>query len=362
MSLVLSPALRAADDKAADAVENVAAAATPVATPAPAEAKAPSDVHFSGMVFGDYYSLAAHHDGRYAGLNGTVLRRLWLTADKDLGSGFSSRLRFEVNSGDFTTASAPLTPFMKDAWVRWAYADKQTATLGLIESGAIGFVEKQWGLRSVEKTPLDLQGWETTRDQGLSLEGECGKLAYTAVYANGDSLNSQGNDNGKKGLVAFSAKLPADLSVFVEGDLKAASTGVASPDPFTYTLQAFLGWKTAPARAGLLYARQAGARPAKGDESVKELVSGYVVAKVWGKASAFARVDHLLWGSLDKSAEAYLDLAKQRSTVAILGLDYAITPALNLQPNVEMAYYQNDAGGPIASQDVIPRLTFYWQF
>lgn len=354
-----SPKPAAAQPEAEPAQE---AAATPAPTPAPTAEAKPAELRFSGLVVGDYYDVASHHDGRFNGLNGTVLRRVWLTADKDLGKGFSARLRYEINEDDFSKSSGPMTPYLKDAWVSWAWAEKQKASLGLIESGTVGYLEKQWGLRTVEKTPLDLQGLEVTRDQGLSLEGGLGGFTYAAVYGNGNSTKSQGADNGKKGALALGWNGPAGFSVWTSGSLKAAADGVASPEPYTYVLQAFLGWKSEAARAGLLYARRVTVTPATADEGVKELISAYVVAKVWGHASAYARVDHLLWNTVDVGAESYLQLAQQRSTLAILGLDYPITPNLNLQPNVELAYYQDDKGGAVKTQDVIPRLTFAWTF
>lgn len=360
--LALAAAPLAAAEKPAAAPAAAEAAPAPLATPAPSpEAKLP-ELRFSGVVVGDYFLIASHHEGRYSGLNGTVLRRVWLTADRDFGSGLSARLRYEINQADFSKPAAAMTPYLKDAWLRWAWADKQKASLGLIESGTVGFVEKQWGLRSVEKSPLDLQGWEPTREQGLGLEGELGAFSYAAVYGNGASTNSQALDNGKKGALALGWALPAGFSAWACGSLKAAPSGVASPDPYTYVLQGFAGWKSPAARAGLLYARKVQVRPASADETVSELVSAYLVAKVWGPASAFARFDHLLWNSLDAGGEAWLQLGKQRSSLAILGLDYPLAPGLNLQPNVEAIYYQDDGGGAVLTQDVIPRLTFAWTF
>ena len=335
-----------------------------------AVAQASEGLRFSGSVWADYYWVAAQHEGALNGsagqngLNGVWFRRILLSGDDDFGNGFSSRLRLEMDGADFQapTGTALVTPFVKEAWIRYAFQQGPSLAFGQVESASIGYLERQWGYRSVERTPLDLQGWASSIDQGLSLEGSLGDLGYQVVAGNGTGPDSQGIDNGKNVELALSAALPAGLSVWTYGDLKAAHDGFVGPDAYTYTLQGFLGWKAEAGRVGLLYARQVLADPATAGETVKELLSAYAVARVWGQASAYVRVDHLLWGTLDRGGEAYLDLARQRSTLGIVGLDYPLTPALKLQPNVEMAYYQNDAGGAVASQDVIPRLTVAWDF
>jgi hypothetical protein len=236
--------------------------------------------------------------------------------------------------------------------------------LGLIDSGAISFVEDQWGLRSVERTPLDLQGWVSTRDEGASADGSVGPLGYHLGYGNGmvPGWGSTGGLNQKRLDLALNARLGAGWVAWTEGELTSSPSGDYGPDPagsrYDYTLQAFAGWNAGSNRAGFLYARQVLVTSSTGAESVKELVSAYGVMKVLPWLSAYARFDHLLWGTIDKAGISYLDLAAQRSTLGILGLDIPLGPNASLQPNVELAYYQNDQGGPVADQDVMPRLTF----
>jgi hypothetical protein len=316
----------------------------------------------SGLLYGDYYQVAAHHDGRLEGLDGVWIRRIFLTYDKDLKDSLAWRLRFEASSDDFSkTITANTVPWVKDAWVRWDYADGQKAYLGLMESPAFGWLDKQWGLRSVEKTPLDLQGWIPTREQGLGAEGKLGATEYFLTLGNGSGEGSEANDNGKR----TSLRLNRDFgkaSAMIYGDLASSSTGIFAPEPYGYTLQAFLGCKGDLGRLGATYGRQVQVLPATNDEKVKELLSAYAVLGLRPSLQGFARVDHLLWGTVEKAGIKYLDLAPQRGTLGIVGLDWKATADLALQPNVEFCYYQNDSGGPVASQDVIPRMTFYVQF
>ena len=332
-----------------------------------AAAAAPSGptVRATGMLFADYYWVADHHLSPVAN-NGVQFRRIWLGADADFGGGFSGRVRLEMASGDFTSNSnsAWAAPVVKDAWVKYAYAEHQAASFGLIEGVVLAPVEKLWGLRSVEKTPLDLQGWEPTREQGLSLTGELGQTNYGVVLSNGANLANQGDNSGKKVGLTATQSLPANLLLSLAGDYTDSFSGTDLPG-YSYLLQALLGYKTDALRAGLQYDRTVAVSDSSGawvEARPKELVSAFVVARVWGDASAFARVDHLLWGTVDKGGETYLELSKQRSTLSILGLDYPLAKGLNLQPNVEWVNYQNDGGGAVSQAECIPRVTVAYVF
>ena len=69
----------------------------------------------SGYMFGDLYWVAANHDASLEGNNGFWFRRIYITYDRGLAEGFSTRLRMEMSSpGDFTT-SGKIEPFVKDA-------------------------------------------------------------------------------------------------------------------------------------------------------------------------------------------------------------------------------------------------------
>ena len=318
--------------------------------------------HFSGLVYGDFYSIPSHHDGKVQGEDGLLFRRIFLTYDEDLKDSLAFRLRFEAASDDFTKPSNTVVPFVKDAWMKYSYLENQYAYLGLIESPAFGWLEKQWGLRSVEKTPLDLQGWALSREQGLGLGGVLAGNEYFLTVGNGSSESSEGTDIGKRASLRLNRGLGAGFSAMTYGDVASSAKGYLAPDSYFYTLQEFLGWKGQVGRLGLLYGRQVQVLPNTNDEKVKDMVSGYVVGHVADSLEVFGRLDHMLYGSTSKAGIKYLDLAAQRSTLAIVGLDWQMAPNLNIQPNVEAAYYQNDAGGAVSSEDIIPRLTFYMQF
>ncbi|MDE0040571.1 MAG: hypothetical protein OXT74_00915, partial [Candidatus Poribacteria bacterium] len=54
----------------------------------------------SGLYFGDYYYIAAHHNEDLKSRNGFWTRRVYLTNDQKLNETISSPVRFEMNSPD----------------------------------------------------------------------------------------------------------------------------------------------------------------------------------------------------------------------------------------------------------------------
>ena len=154
-----------------------AAQGAPPPTPAPqaaAEAtKAEPNWKISGLFFGDYYWLATDHRESLENRNGFWFRRIYLTYDHTFSQAFSTRLRLEMNSpGDFSS-SQRMTPYVKDAWVKWTHGT-HAVSFGLVPTPSFEYVETVWGYRSVEKTPFDLLRWDSSRDLGVLAQGALG--------------------------------------------------------------------------------------------------------------------------------------------------------------------------------------------
>ena len=124
-------------------------------TPAPPPPPPPPAWRISGYMFGDYYYFQDDHDSKFIDQSGFWFRRIYLTYDHNLGPKFATRLRFEVNSPGNMTSSA-LTPYVKDASLRWTYHGTHQAWFGIFPTPTFEFIEGFWGLRHIEKTPADL--------------------------------------------------------------------------------------------------------------------------------------------------------------------------------------------------------------
>jgi hypothetical protein len=171
---------------------SVSASAQTTPPPAPKAEKTPS-FRISGLVYGDYYFVASNHRDELEGENGFWIRRLYLTYDHALSKSLSLRVRLEADSkGDFETTGVN-TPYLKDAWLKWAFG-AHALTFGLAPTANIDFVDAFQGYRSVEKDPFDLYRWDSSRDLGLLLQGGLGKekrTRYSLQFGNGSGTGSE---------------------------------------------------------------------------------------------------------------------------------------------------------------------------
>jgi len=167
---------------------------------------------FSGVVFGDYFYVANHADTLVDGLSALSVRRVYFTVDKRFNEKYFLRVRLEmsdalgepnryrVESGGARTAER-LEPFVKHLYL----AVKNTVPnsqllLGLIGTPHYTSEETGWGLRSIEKTILDLNGLIPTTDFGVGLDGTFrsgGRLRYFVMAGNGNSTRNE-SDNSKR--------------------------------------------------------------------------------------------------------------------------------------------------------------------
>lgn len=308
---------------------------------------------FSALAFGDYYVVSGHHDEEIEGQNGFWMRRIYLTMDQTLSSSLSARVRLEMNhQGDFSSSTA-MEPFVKDAWLRWRRNEAMSLVFGVQPTPPFETVEEFWGYRAVEKTPLDLQRWKSTRDFGVAIRGGTGagsRLLYHAMIGNGSSTGAETNE-GKQAALALgwapSAGTIAELYLDREGRPGGSDRT---------TLQGFLGARRDRWRAGLQYAHQE-----RGAESL-ELASAFAVWNAREDLSALLRVDRMFDPNPEGDRIPYLPFdTTAESMLVIAGVDFRLHRRFGLVPNVEWVSYDGEGdGGP--EDDVMARVTFYYTF
>jgi hypothetical protein len=364
--------LKARNERLEGLVLAPAPAPTPPATPAPTAASAPApspadagpaanpwseSYRISGYVIADAYAVLGSHDLAADDQTGFWIRRGYLTFDTRISDTWSSRLRFEVNSpGDFKT-DAKMTPFVKDAHLAWRHDGKELY-MGISSSPTWEFAEGFWGYRSIEKTPLDLYRMGSSRDLGLAYKAKAmdGKVFYHAMLGNGAGEGGETNE-GKKGMFSFGFR-PTDALVaelYADYEDRPGNT-----DRTTY--HAFLGWKGAGSRYGLEYGWQDREVEAGPDLDVA-VASAFGVWGLSERSSLVARWDHAFDGFPDAGKIPYIPLANDTGfDLAILGLDYALHERVNLIPNVEYVMYRDTDGSPAPDDDLLARMTLYYQF
>jgi hypothetical protein len=330
--------------------------------PASAQREGPERPYkFSGLVFGDYYAFPTHHLDTWKGQHGLWLRRVYFTYDHAFTPSLTSRLRLEMNSNGRLEGGA-LTPYVKDAWLRWTFMERQALTVGLQPTLTFDFIEQVWALRHIEKTPLDLYRWDSSRDTALAVAGPItGNLRYAAQFGN---ESGSGGERDRHKAYRVSARYETSPGFSVEamyGHFDRAR------DADRLTAQVFGAWRGARGRAGVQYSFQRRRAPDGSQQRAHDmrLVSGFAVFDVQPKqSSVFLRVDRHADPCSDCAAVEYLPLDPSRPfTMTLAGIDHAVHPSIRLSPNLEWVSYDDPARTSRgAKADLVLRLTFYWVF
>ncbi|GBD87251.1 hypothetical protein BMS3Abin03_01179 [bacterium BMS3Abin03] len=323
-----------------------------------AQEKQESKGKFSGYMFGDYYYFLNNHKNDLKDQRGIWFRRIYFTYDYKINKSFSTRLRLEMgNEFNFEEAKT-MVPFVKDAWLKYKFS-KQVFIIGINPTPTFQILEKLWGYRSVEKTPLDLQRMASSRDFGLALKGQLdnsGKFKYHLMFSNGSS-NKQEINKGKSGLLSVAFFPTKEFVIEIYGDY-ADRTGNTD----WYTLQAFLGYQTKTIRTGLLFADQTRQKEDAANQKLR-LASFFLVDAVSEHVSLLGRVDRILDPNPQGDKISFVPFDPTvKSTFFILGADWHPVKDVSFIPNVEIVKYDENNEGVSPANDVIGRVTFFWKF
>jgi hypothetical protein len=361
---VLEPKAGAAGTVVAEIPPTIAApSAAPVPPPAPQSVDAPAGkpwyerIKVSGYVFGDAYAVTEHHDPEVEGQNGFWIRRGYLTFDSQIADDWSARVRFEMNSpGDFTT-SDKLSLFVKDASVAWKHAGHELH-FGLTATPTFEFNEGFWGERQLEKVPLDLYRYGSSRDTGIGYKGSAadGRVFYHAMLGNGSGDGSETNE-GKKFMAAlgFKATDALVLQFYADYEDRPGATDRA-------TWHAFGGWSGARSRYGLQYASQKREVESGPDDEVA-VVSASGAWKLTEHGQLVARYDRNFDGYSDASQIAFFRFADDmKFDLAILAWEQKLQHRVSLVPNLEYVTYRDTNGEPAPGDDLYAKLTLYFEF
>jgi hypothetical protein len=327
--------------------------------PAPPPPPPPAPPYkFSGLVFGDYYYMSSHQ-ANFDQQQGFWIRRVYFTYDHTFSPQITTRVRFEANSNG-KMAGGALTPYIKDLYMKWTFMGRQALTLGIHPSLTFDFIEGFWGLRHIEKTPMDLYRWDSSRDTGVTVSGPinaAGTVKYALQFGN-ESGNNAETDKFKA--VRAAVRYETNPGFSVEG---LYNYFARASDANRETAQIFLGYRAARGRVGFQYSFQKRqAANGVGSDTDLHVVSGFGIFDVKPKkVSLFLRVDRYDDPCPDCSGIDYLPIDTHEAfTTTIAGLEYYIHPSVRFSPNVEYVAYSNPATGSKPKNDTAGRLTFYW--
>ena len=318
----------------------------------------------TGLVFGDYYFFPEHHDPDWDGQHGFWIRRGYLTYEHTFSEKLYARFRLEGN-GNGQLAGGNVVPFVKDLFLRWQFRGRQQVMVGLQPTLSFDWFESFWGLRHVEKTPVDLYRIDTARDLALGFAGPIGGSGFRyAAQVGNDSGNGAEVDQFK--IVRFEGRYEKKPGLVAEAFY---SFGGRPEGRDRVTAQGVAGYQGKRFRLAGQYVHQKRKSGTAQPDLAIDVRSAFAVWQVRpDKAALFARLDSVK--STTGGARAglpgadgtdYLNLSPDAPFQAFIGgLDYSVHPSFRVAPNVEWIRYDDSV--PAADSDVAARLTFFWSW
>ena len=320
-----------------------------------------------GYMFGDYYYVAHHHNRDIAGRHGFWFRRIYFTYNNKLSDNIKMRLRLEMNSpGDFTSKDK-LVPAVKDAYLSYKTGG-QELKFGIISTPTWGHnIERIWGCRSVEKTPLDLQKLGSSRDFGIGLKGNLDRgktVSYAVMFGNGAS-NKGETDKGKKLYASLAFKPAQGLLLEIYGDYE------AKKDKKKYHIyQGFASYQSDWGRIGVMYARRHFKQEienADAKENDHDVFSGFAVIKAARDIELITRFDRYFGSGFKENYKGhkifYIPFADNAiSNLIIGGISWKAAKHVWLIPNIKYVFYDQSDIGYKPAEDIYANITLYFKF
>jgi len=313
----------------------------------------PFDLKLKGLLFGDIYYVQKSHIPEANEIGGAVMRRTYLTFDASYKKKWFSRIRIEANqSGEYQTYDFEAE--VKDLFIGYK-AKNHKFIAGLSPSRTFDLIESVWELRYLMRTPMDLQG-VASRDFGLSAEGLISSklnLSYRAMIGAGTEFGNETGD-GLKYMGAISWRPNERLVIDFYADHEKLS---GEADRTMY--QFFVGCKNEELklRWGIQYSNQY-----REEEPKLELLSAFIVGRIYKKISAAARVDRILHPSPRGSNISYIPFSPDsKATMLIGGFEIPTGKYFTFTPNIVSILYDTNNDGYKPTTDLSYRLTIFFK-
>lgn len=323
-----------------------------------------SNPTFSGLMFGDYFYNAASHDSAAKDLNGFQFRRIYITTDYTISNSFSTRFRLDADqSKGSLTNGGKIGVVVKDAWLKWKdIFSGSDFIFGISPTPSYSASESAWGHRYLEKTIMNLFDIVSTRDFGVDLKGKLSQdstFKYWLKIGN-NSSNSPENNKYKRfyGLLEFDPS--PELIFTIYGDY------AAQPQKEGKNNDALVG-------AGFINYKQKGKFSIGIEGFIKSQRNNYpvtdssLVAQTGFGLSIYAYVNLSDKFQIVGRFDIYDQNTNSNSNTdginfILAGFQYSPIEYVSITPNIEIFTYQADSSNNGDRNDIIPRITFFWQF
>lgn len=311
--------------------------------------KKESSYTLGGLLFGDVYYVSQNHLEEASNTAGAVLRRAYLTFDANINKKWFGRARLETNqSGEFGTYDFETDA--KDLFIGYN-TGRHKIILGLSPTKTYDLIENIWGLRYLVRTPMDLQG-VSSRDFGIAVDGAIdkkNKFSYRFMLGSGENFGNETGD-GKKIMAAVCYKPANNYYIDIYADYEELPG-----ESDRSTIQLFSGYKSDGLRWGIQYSNQF-----RQENPALELLSGFVVKKIYKEISAIGRIDRILEPSPNGNNISYIPFdPTTKATFFITGIEIPITNYFTVTPNVLFTTYDKIANVVTPNNDLQFRCTLF---
>lgn len=307
---------------------------------------------------------------------GGKLRRVYFGYDYNLSEHWFVRVLFEGNSG-ITTNKNQFTTIIKLGYLQYKIKNNNIfhnakINVGLIPTPTFAFPEREWGYRSIEKEALDLRGFGSSVDQGISLEGSFSEskiFGYYLMVSNGVGSKPEVNKNLQYHVSIFTNLLDNRLKLETFANYVKDKNGlnrIVTRQFLSYNLQRFrFGFE-----GSKNFIEEIGKK--NNITAIKELqpllLSSFVSTKIKENVWTYLRYDYFNPDSNFDNNFTYADPSEYYDEhLFIAGLQFEIHNKLNhniqIMPNIHFNAYVNKKPDLVNRKaDVVLRTTLYYNF
>ncbi|MEX2564724.1 MAG: hypothetical protein WD431_02125 [Cyclobacteriaceae bacterium] len=306
---------------------------------------------------------------------GGVLRRIYFGYDYNLSTKWTTRLLFESNAST-TTPGGNFGLVVKLGYLEYKGVfeaiPNSKIRVGLIPTPVFAFPEKAWGYRSVEKEALDLRGFGSSTDQGISFEGNFskdGNSGFTIMIGNGVGNKPQTRKYLEYYIslykMFFDKKLNLELMIDYSKRDKDLNRTI---------LRGFASYSVPNFRAGMeISPNLVNEKASFGQETINIetqplLLSTFISPQVYKNTWLFLRYDYfnpdrdynenITYGNQSQNYDEHLFIAGVQ-----IEIHNKLDHKINIMPNIHINAYDKKKNGVVdRDPDVVLRTTVYYNF
>ena len=277
--------------------------------------------------------------------SGFSLDRVYLTYQKNISDVLSYKFQADVgqlstiddismtNSGvTFTTKKTQYVMYLKNAKVDWKTSIGKI-TIGLQGMNVFNVVEKTWGFRFLEKSPMDLHKFSSSADLGLGYSGSISNIHYSFMLTNGSGYKKTDNDKYKKISTQF---VYGEKQLFKADGYNAGliyTLDFYDVDPETTKNKMVFGAFGGYAGHGLRIGGEFDRYIDSGSSITKQIIATYASYKILDNLEGLIYYDMY---------NANLNAENDSQNYLIAGLNYYATKGLIVTPNIRFTTFANE--------------------